>query len=232
MPTCSKLFVDIGRSAIKYQLATETKVISCPHHQFNISRLPQVDEIYIATVINSNYWRQTLKPYCKRLTSVVTQQSYFNLTNGYKDYRQLGVDRWLSLIAVYHLYPKQDVLLIDCGSALTFDFLSADACHLGGFIMPGPQLLKDSIATFNQPCHGISDKPQQDTYNAWHSGCCLMVADAINHRVAVAKKDFAQLAVVLSGGAILSLIKRFDFSHQCHQNLPLTGLNFWHNSQL
>jgi type III pantothenate kinase len=58
------------------------------------------------------------------------------LTNAYRDPQQLGVDRWLALVAAARL-TDADALVIDAGSAITLDLLSRRDGHLGGAILPG-----------------------------------------------------------------------------------------------
>ena len=58
------------------------------------------------------------------------------LNNGYHRPEQLGVDRWLAMVAVFHR-PLGDCIIVDAGSAITVDLLSRSQGHLGGAILPG-----------------------------------------------------------------------------------------------
>lgn len=64
--------------------------------------------------------------------------------NGYDEPGQLGVDRWLALIAVHRLHPGA-ACVVDCGSAVTIDVVSAAGHHLGGVILPGLGLMRESL---------------------------------------------------------------------------------------
>jgi type III pantothenate kinase len=66
------------------------------------------------------------------------------VVNGYEDPKQLGVDRWVGLIALKQHYSLP-ACLVDCGTALTFDVLDAGGRHLGGWIAPGPALMKRAL---------------------------------------------------------------------------------------
>lgn len=63
---------------------------------------------------------------------------------GYENIEQLGVDRWLVLLAGYQL-SKGACCVIDCGSCVTADWVDAAGLHLGGMIWPGFGMLKQSI---------------------------------------------------------------------------------------
>ena len=65
--------------------------------------------------------------------------------NGYDEPLRLGVDRWLVLLAAYALYPAKPCVVIDCGSAVTVDVLAKNGQHLGGYIVPGANLMRKSL---------------------------------------------------------------------------------------
>ena len=62
----------------------------------------------------------------------------------YADPSRLGIDRWIAVLAAYHLAPG-GACVIDAGTAATFDAVDAHGRHLGGLIMPGPQLLAAAL---------------------------------------------------------------------------------------
>ena len=49
----------------------------------------------------------------------------------------LGVDRFLAMLAALERFPNSPLLVIDAGSAVTFDVIDAKGMHQGGLIMPG-----------------------------------------------------------------------------------------------
>jgi type III pantothenate kinase len=72
------------------------------------------------------------------------QQEYAGVTNAYDDYEQLGVDRWLAMIAAWNRHQTA-VCVIDCGTAVTVDVVTASGNHLGGYIVPGLGLMSDVL---------------------------------------------------------------------------------------
>jgi type III pantothenate kinase len=71
--------------------------------------------------------------------------SGYGVKNAYPQPEKLGIDRWLCLIAAWQSY-HQAVWVIDCGTAMTIDYLNADGNHTGGVIAPGLTLMKKSLA--------------------------------------------------------------------------------------
>lgn len=66
------------------------------------------------------------------------------VTNGYRDYRSLGLDRWMALVAAYREVGGA-AMVIDLGTAMTIDFVTATGAHLGGYITPGLGLMKAEL---------------------------------------------------------------------------------------
>ena len=65
------------------------------------------------------------------------QLATLSLTPAYQNPADLGVDRWCALVAAHHQYPGFNLIVVDAGSAVTVDLVSANAVHLGGYIVPG-----------------------------------------------------------------------------------------------
>lgn len=67
----------------------------------------------------------------------------------YPEPTRLGVDRWLALLAAHGRGPGS-ALILDAGTAATFDLLLADGQHLGGLILPGLNMMRNSLLTGTQ----------------------------------------------------------------------------------
>lgn len=67
-----------------------------------------------------------------------------DVKNGYLDPHQLGVDRWMGLIAARQR-TRDAVLVVSVGTAMTVDALSADGAFLGGVIVPGVRLMRQAL---------------------------------------------------------------------------------------
>ena len=66
------------------------------------------------------------------------------VTNGYDDVTQMGVDRWLAMLAAYAEFGSA-CLVVDTGTAPTVDLLLASGIHFGGYITPGFSLMAESL---------------------------------------------------------------------------------------
>lgn len=70
------------------------------------------------------------------LQVVDTALRYRQLRNGYRSPLQLGSDRWLGMVAAWQRIAGAFCLL-DCGTAVTLDFVDQRGAHQGGLILPG-----------------------------------------------------------------------------------------------
>ncbi|MFT5645851.1 MAG: type III pantothenate kinase [Aureispira sp.] len=59
------------------------------------------------------------------------------LQSQYQTPETLGNDRLAAVAGANALYPKNGVLVIDAGTCITYDFVTADATYMGGSILPG-----------------------------------------------------------------------------------------------
>ena len=71
---------------------------------------------------------------------------YRGMKTEYDDPERLGVDRWLASLAAW-LRCLSNVCVVDVGTALTIDVVTAGGVHLGGLIAPGPTLMQQSLAS-------------------------------------------------------------------------------------
>jgi type III pantothenate kinase len=65
----------------------------------------------------------------------------------YRNPLEVGSDRIANAIAATHLHPSRDLIVVDCGTATTFDVVTASGDYLGGAIIPGVGISAETLAT-------------------------------------------------------------------------------------
>ena len=99
--------------------------------------------------------------------------------NSYEDPSRMGVDRWLVMLAAWN-DCRAPCCIVDCGSAITVEYLDEGGRHEGGYIMPGLRLLKSSLLTntaeilVDRTAEGFSTEPGCHTSAAVEHGINLM----------------------------------------------------------
>ena len=146
------------------------------------------------------------------------------VTCGYKDFHQLGVDRWLALVAAYRKYARP-LIVVDAGSAVTIDIVDADGLHLGGYIVPGLGLMHralwegtDQIKVELKQGVDISG-PGTSTDEAVDKGCVTMLVAIIESMV-----ERYQCLTVITGGDGHMLLEQLSGDAEYCQDLVMDGL--------
>lgn len=129
--------------------------------------------------------------------------------NGYENYQQLGLDRWLALVGAY-LQAGKACLVLDLGTAVTADYVSASGEHLGGFICPGVPLMRNQLRTHTRRIRygdDVAERAQQHsgpgrtTAEAVERGCSLMLQGFVVTQLELARKYLGdEFVVFLTGG--------------------------------
>ncbi|MGI5310795.1 type III pantothenate kinase [Rheinheimera sp. WS51] len=132
---------------------------------------------------------------------VKSQAQLFGVTNSYAIPEKLGVDRWLGLIAAKNRFANENLLIIDAGTAVTIDWLTAEGCHKGGWILPGLQLQQKAVLTNTarvKPDNEYSAnlQPGINTAEGLQSGCLAAVVGAIQ----LAWQTHPGQKIILTGG--------------------------------
>ncbi len=168
------------------------------------------------------------------VTFVATEREAGGVRNAYRDPRLLGVDRWVAVIAA-HAIVTGPCCVADVGTAATFDAVTADGRHLGGFIIPGPALMVKSLhgGTADLAGHTAAsgapgEAPLADnTRDAIERGCRLAVASLIDRAVGdVALRLAAQPTLLLTGGAAETIVSLLQTPARHVPDLVLRGLAF------
>ena len=150
--------------------------------------------------------------------------------NKYVTPSTLGVDRIALVCASVFQYPNNNVLIIDAGTCITYDFVTNKNEYLGGAISPGIQLRYRSLHTFtaNLPLL-IAEVPENitgnSTNNSIHSGVVYGVLNEIEGVIDSYKQKYSDLTVILTGGDTNFLSKQLKSSIFANSNFLLEGLN-------
>lgn len=109
---------------------------------------------------------------------------------------QLGTDRAVSACGAYLMYPGKNLIIVDFGTATTFDVVTADGVFLGGAIAPGidtfADALPDKASLLPRVPFGICDRPLGN-----NTVDCLLSGTSIGYRGMV-KELLCQIQVDLS----------------------------------
>jgi len=154
----------------------------------------------------------------------------FGITNAYPEPGTLGADRWVALIAACHL-DLGACCVVDCGTALTLDALSAEGKHLGGLILPGLTMMRSTLTSNTQGLANTMNEPAanlrpfaRDTATAITSGVLYAVVAAIDRIVAEQCAAVKINTLIITGGDAPRIQPLLSAQYQYEPNLVLYGL--------
>jgi type III pantothenate kinase len=136
----------------------------------------------------------------------------------------VGADRILNTIAAARLFGR-DTIVVDFGTATTFDCITGDGKFLGGVIMPGVRTAADALIarTAKLPAHVIGRR----TEDCIRAGVLLGAADAVDGLVRRIKAEWPRPTPpnVIATGGLASLVAPLAKEIEAvHPDLTLTGL--------
>ncbi len=204
---------------------------ACLEHAFEAPTRP--DEIVIGSVADKPVI-DNLRRWCWAHWALVPRElkataGACGVRNAYTHPAQLGIDRWAALVAAHNQYDGA-VLLADCGTAVTLDYLGEGGRHIGGLIAPGLGLMREAVVngTRLQPVSAHAPTPRllgTDTELGVSGGALAATAGLLRY---VAEKTAARYGMptvmLITGGDAPTVLKRLDSRWQVAPDLVLDGL--------
>jgi type III pantothenate kinase len=239
-----KLLIDAGNSRIKwmltdgaYYLHGSTLLISEAYNlKEQFAGLAGVNQVWVCNVAGESI-AQSIREACISFASprfIISQESQCGVHNHYSNPEQLGCDRWAALIAAWHLVQGA-CLVVNCGTATTIDALSSSGNFIGGLILPGVDLMQQSLRNravqlTTRNTEGMYMPFSLNTDDAIFSGAVQASCGAIERQYALLKLTCEKLtpgstvSVVLSGGAATLLQNHLTIPLHIVDNIVLEGI--------
>jgi len=150
--------------------------------------------------------------------------------NAYHTPQTLGLDRMAAAVGAWSLQPGKPLLIVDMGTAVTFDFVSEDGTYMGGNIAPGMQMRLKSLHEYTDKLPLVEAGMDfsmlgEDTQTAIRSG----VMQGLFYEIEGYYKDLHQqhpnLFAFLTGGDLFYFEEKLKNGIFVCKNLVLIGLN-------
>ena len=230
------LLLDVGNTAIKWRLADEhgllesggvaadlsalrealrgvawqtSAVSSVAKDEFNASLHAVLETLHAAPM-----WHATADARCG------------DLINAYPKPQQLGVDRWLAMLAA-RAGNRGPVCVIDAGTAITIDLVSASGQHEGGYILPGVELMRRALTNETGRIQ-VPELASPTTQAGADSVACVSAGiwHAALGGVQSVLAEHPDHAPLLTGGSADAL-SELGLNAESRPDLVLDGLRLW-----
>jgi type III pantothenate kinase len=141
----------------------------------------------------------------------------FPFVNAYKTPKTLGVDRMGLMAAAAKTYPKQNVLVIDVGTCITYDVLTQENIYVGGLISPGYTLRYKSLNEFTSKLPLIVHRSKEttlgvDTQSSIQAGVFHGVFHEIQGQIDHFRHKYQDLTIILTVSFLIHLHAETDNS--------------------
>ncbi|GAB6069344.1 pantothenate kinase [Thiomicrorhabdus hydrogeniphila] len=242
-----KLFLDIGNSYIKW-----ASVINDTYEVYDAISFDDIDKVGLGlfeingapdvvyfSAVGDVHRIDVLKQLIQKTwqvipTQLTSQKECCNLISGYKEFSQLGDDRWFAMLGAVGIY-NEPVIIVDAGTALTIDAI-LDGVHLGGFIVPGLHSMRSSLALNTNSLPMVNESSMSanidntqvlatNTVDGILGGTLYMMASFINQVILDLNNQLeTRFKVIITGGEALNICRLIDYEFDYIPDLVLQGM--------
>ncbi len=152
------------------------------------------------------------------------------VSNRYRSPETLGKDRLAAVVGASRMFPGCDILVVDAGTAITYDLITGSGEYLGGGISPGISIRYRGLHTFTGrlPLLNSYDDAEligADTSSGIASGVLNGTLAEMEGIIQRYQKLYTDLKIILTGGDFNYFDKRLKIKTFAAPNLVLEGLN-------
>ncbi|MFW6134440.1 MAG: biotin--[acetyl-CoA-carboxylase] ligase [Elusimicrobiota bacterium] len=172
-----------------------------------------------------------LKSFVRGKTVTVNEKNTGNLRIKIKRPSILGPDRICNAAGAYNSY-RGNMVIVDLGTANTFDIISKDGEYIGGIIAPGIEAMKDALIRradklknyeFKKPSKIIGDS----TISSMRSGLYVTLNGQIKNTIKHIKNEWKRdFKVIITGGGLEQVSTDIIEEYTIDKDITLKGLCF------
>ena len=229
------LLIDISNSFTKFAFATADRVGKAsriPTSELTAKKLPRkiVDGVVVSSVVpQKNATVQSAAG--KRRTLVISASTGIGIGIDYPKPKTIGADRLANAVAVAQLYGYP-AIVVDFGTAVTFDVVSGERSYVGGVIAPGLESMTRFLyqrtallpkLTLREPTSAIGKSTRAAMLSGTVHGYRGLVAEILRQ---IRAENFPKIepTIVATGGYAGLIARHLPQIHAVNPQLTLEGL--------
>jgi len=231
-----KLAIDIGNTRTKVAAFADKVLIEMEDAKsLNVPMIDRLRKKYRASYVIIS----TVKHLTKKMQAYIDADPKCFLLSpfmklpfsiAYRTPETLGLDRLAGVAGAWARFPNKNSLVIDAGTCIKYDLVTAEGTYLGGNISPGVRMRLESmhLLTNKLPQVEPSERYERvgtDTASALQVGACTGAIYEMEGFISDYKKMFDKLNILLTGGDSLFFVNHLKTKIFEHPHLVLEGLN-------
>ncbi len=243
------LAIDIGNTTITFGLFRKEKLIRqwwmrSGQISVNLFRKGILKSARLSAIIISSVAPKTLTELKKKLIHylgirplVVGQDITIKILNLYHNPGQVGSDRLVNALVGYEFYGGP-LIIVDFGTAITFDVISSKGAYLGGIIAPGVKISLDALSERAALLPRISlSRPNslvgKETSQSMASGIIYGYSALCDGIICRLKKKYgSNIRVIATGGQARNIVPYCKNINKIRLDLTLQGLRLIYQNYL
>lgn len=191
-----------------------------------------IKDVVIASVVPQIMFamNNAIKKYLSKVPLIVGENCSVPIKNNYKIKKEVGIDRLVNAFCAYKIYHRA-LIVVDFGTATTFDVVSRDGCYEGGCIFPGIKISMEALNRYAAKLPRVEiSAPEaiigKDTVTSMQSGAICGFVGATVHTIKCLKEEMGCDAYVVATGGLSGFIASYtDSINVVDKKLSLQGLN-------
>ncbi len=237
------LCIDIGNTQTKVAVFNNSEITDfCIIESASHSKIVKIldDKHVEAAIISSvsNIPEGLIKTLQPRLAwfGVLNHTMPLPIDNLYQTKETLGNDRLAAVVGAHYLNPSDTILVIDAGTAITYDIINAKGQYLGGNISPGIAMRYNALHHFTAKLPQLQLAPDfalfgKTTVEAITSGVQQGILMEVDGTINLFRQSFPDLKVLFTGGDAKYFDTKLKNAIFVVSNLVMIGLNriLFHN---
>jgi len=232
------LIIDIGNTQTKYALFQKGEMLEfCVSQIQDITLIEAWQKKYLdinAAIVSSVQGKPV--DFLNKLERKFEKLIFFDqntptpLNNLYESKETLGYDRLAACVGANSICPNTHLLVIDAGTAITFDFVSADNEYIGGTISPGLSMRFKALNSFTKKLPLLQQSDSfgligKNTEQAIISGVQNSLLFEIDSYINQLIEKYPKARVFLTGGDSDFICYKLKNKVFCDKLLLLNGLS-------
>jgi type III pantothenate kinase len=160
----------------------------------------------------------------------LTSETPIPIIHRYSTPETLGKDRLAAAVGATVIFPGSSCLVIDAGTAITYDYIKDGREYMGGNISPGIDIRFKSLHDFTSRLPLITEPQTTDTFGlstieALSNGVITGIIHEIEGYISRFEKKNVNSNIILTGGSSIYLSKKLKNTIFAEPNLVTIGLN-------